>query len=176
MIFQLALELLRLHLPVFSAAAEGEEVSETLLRLNYFFNHLSAYSLCTLPSNKSASTELSLHPFSAGGRSGDTEETVTVEQLLKSARANFGEAVTFERIEELRMTCRLQVIHALSEGSVREVIRSLQPQLSARPEDLTAICFAYRVTIPFLISMSETSNLFEIGSFRLLHLVSVREP
>ncbi|KAM7541223.1 hypothetical protein Aperf_G00000042162 [Anoplocephala perfoliata] len=143
-IFQLALELLRLHLPVFSASVEREEISGTLLHLNRFFSHLSAESPSTLPRNKSASPELSLHPLSPEGQSGDTAEPVTVEQLLKSARANFGEAVTFERIEELRMACRLQVIHALFDGSVREAVRLLQPQLSARPEDLTAICFDYR--------------------------------
>ncbi|KAL5969067.1 TBC1 domain family member 9 [Taenia solium] len=149
-IFQLALELLRLHLPIFNASLEREEVSGTLLHLSRFFHHLIPEALplssAAPPLNTKigavAGTEVSLHPLTVGMAS--LSKAVTVEQLLKSARANFGEAVTCERIESLRLACRLHVIHALSENCVKEAIRTLQPQLSARPEDLAAICFSYK--------------------------------
>ncbi|VDK36832.1 unnamed protein product [Taenia asiatica] len=149
-IFQLALELLRLHLPIFNASLEREEVSGTLLHLSRFFHHLIPEALplssAAPPLNTKigavAGTEVSLRPLTVGMAS--LSKAVTVEQLLKSARANFGEAVTCERIESLRLACRLDVIHALSENCVKEAIRTLQPQLSARPEDLAAICFSYK--------------------------------
>ncbi|KAL5111695.1 TBC1 domain family member 9 [Taenia crassiceps] len=149
-IFQLALELLRLHLPMFSAAVEREKVSGTLLHLSRFFHHLVPEALpsplASPPPDAKigamAGTEVSLRPLAVGMAS--LSKVVTVEQLLKSARANFGEAVTCERIESLRLACRLHVIHALSENCVKETIRTLQPQLSARLEDLAAICFSYK--------------------------------
>lgn len=143
-VFQLALELLRLHLPIFNASLEREEVSGTLLHLSRFFHHLipEALSSCSAQPSSDTKTEVSLHPLTTGMAS--FLKAVTVEQLLKSARANFGEAVTCERIESLRLACRLHVIHALSESCVKEAIRTLQPQLSARPEDLAAICFSYK--------------------------------
>lgn len=143
MIFQLALELLRLHLPIFSTSLQREEISDTLLHLSHFFNRLSTESSSPNIRSTLTSPELSLRLFFPGSQ----ERPVTVEQLLKSARLNFSETVTFERIEELRMACRLRVIHALSDSSVREAIRFLQPQLSARPEDLAAVCFAFKVTL-----------------------------
>nr|CUU00470.1 hypothetical transcript [Hymenolepis microstoma] len=139
-IFQLALELLRLHLPIFSASLEREEISNTLLHLSHFFNRLSNDSSSPNIRYTLTSPELSLRLFSPDVQ----EKPVTVEQLLKSARFNFGGTITFERIEELRMACRLRVIHALSDGSVRDAVRFLQPQLSARPEDLAAVCFAFK--------------------------------
>ncbi|KAM3175702.1 hypothetical protein ACTXT7_007997 [Hymenolepis weldensis] len=139
-IFQLALELLRVHLPIFSTSLQREEISDTLLHLSHFFNRLSTESSSPNIRYTLTSPELSLRLFFPGSQ----ETPVTVEQLLKSARLNFGETVTFERIEELRMACRLRVIHALSDSSVREAIRFLQPQLSARPEDLAAVCFAFK--------------------------------
>ncbi|VUZ47061.1 unnamed protein product, partial [Hymenolepis diminuta] len=139
-IFQLALELLRLHLPIFSTSLQREEISDTLLHLSHFFNRLSTESSSPNIRYTLTSPELSLRLSFPGSQ----ERPVTVEQLLKSARLNFGETVTFERIEELRMACRLRVIHALSDSSVREAIRFLQPQLSARPEDLTAVCFSFK--------------------------------
>lgn len=158
MIFQLALELLRLHLPIFSASLEREEVSGTLLHLSRFFHHLVPEALPSSsapPDTKMgavARTEVSLRPLTVG--MGSLSKAVTVEQLLKSARANFGEAVTCERIESLRLACRLHVIHALSENCVKEAIRTLQPQLSARPEDLAAICFSYKVSICYFYLLS----------------------
>uniref|UniRef100_A0A0R3T5N5 EF-hand domain-containing protein n=1 Tax=Rodentolepis nana TaxID=102285 RepID=A0A0R3T5N5_RODNA len=136
----LALELLRLHLPIFSGSLEREEITNTLLHLSHFFNRLSSESSSPNIRYTLTSPELSLRLFFPDGH----EKPVTVEQLLKSARFNFGGTITFERIEELRMACRLRVIHALSDSSVREAIRFLQPQLSTRPEDLAAVCFAYR--------------------------------
>ncbi len=146
MVFQLALELLRLHLPTFEAARMGEEISETLMKLSTFFNNLSPDSSANQPSNSPDAKLVSilLRPIPANATA---QPRITVEQLLKSAKVNFGEAVTNMRIETLRLACRLRVIHALSATCVREAIRTLQPQLAANPADLSAICFSYKVRI-----------------------------
>lgn len=141
-IFQLALELLRLHLPIFNASHAREEVSETLMHLTQFFRCLSPPSL-TQSNAESASSMVPLSPLPVGAVL--SAGSISVEQLLKSARVNFSEVVTRERIEALRMACRIKVIHALSTNCVKEIVRALQPQLSARPEDLAAICFSFKV-------------------------------
>ncbi|VDM35516.1 unnamed protein product [Hydatigera taeniaeformis] len=157
-IFQLALELLRLHQPIFSASSEREKVSGTLLHLSRFFHHLIPEVLplpSATPSDTKmgavARTEISLRPLSVGMVS--HSKAVTVEQLLKSARANFGEAVTCERIESLRLACRLHVIHALSDNCVKEAIRTLQPQFFCKLVDLAILCFSYKFANAFTVGV-----------------------
>ncbi|VDD79515.1 unnamed protein product [Mesocestoides corti] len=138
-IFQIALELLRLHLPKFEAARAREEVSETLIQLSRFFNRLVAEIDASACSPSKPQTTLRPIPVDE-----PTLSKISVEQLLRSAKANFGAVVSNARIEMLRIACRLRVIHALSVSCVQEAIRTLQPQLNANLEDLAAVCFSYK--------------------------------
>lgn len=141
MLFQLALELLRLHLPYFDASRVGEETSEVLIQLSSFFNRLSADPL---PANAPFIPLTPIQCIPEGEPCSEPQRSISVELLLRSARASFGE-ITNARIKTLRLTCRLRVIHHLSEAFVREAYRTLQPQLSMLPDDLLAVCFAYKV-------------------------------
>nr|VZI45980.1 unnamed protein product [Spirometra erinaceieuropaei] len=185
-IFQVALELLRLHAPLFETASAGEEISEMLIHLSGFFQSLSPNpserKIPCIAGDDNLTTGLwarsvSLTPF--GSRSPpppppppaatttvvaapapttttttraswrsqlavlDDRPSLPMERLLLSARANYSD-ITNDRIESLRLACRLRVIHALSDTCVQEAVRSLQPQLNLKLEDLTKICFTYK--------------------------------
>ncbi|VDL97503.1 unnamed protein product [Schistocephalus solidus] len=170
-IFQLALELLRLHAPLFETASVGEEISNVLTHLSGFFQSLSpnpsSQKMTCAAGEDSPTTgfwlkSISLTPF--GSRSpppatgmatttrtswrsqlsvSEDRPSLSMERLLISARANYPD-ITNDRIESLRLACRLRVIHALSDTCVQEAIRSLQPQLNLKLEDLSKICFTYK--------------------------------
>lgn len=139
-IFQLALELLRLHLPYFNTLLVGEEVSGILLELSKFFTTLSPYSTSSSASSAANSSLLSISTNPNAPR-----PTISIEQLLKSARRHFGGAVTNVKIENLRLACRLRVIHAMFDTSVQECVRTLQKQLETNAEELRTICYFYKV-------------------------------
>src|ERR1700679_2095769 len=84
-------------------------------------------------------------------------DIIDIGVLIDKAYANFGDAITNDRIEQLRLKHRLKVVQSLEDSQMRSVIRSVgRDECSFNDDELRAL---YQLTKDeYLLSWRARAN------------------